>query len=689
MNKPFLALLFGALSSHAVADDVYREVIVVTGQQPDVETTEIYTEHASPSAVDAVALVARLPGAAIVSNGSLSGQVQYRGVFGHRVSTRVNGQAFRSGGPNLMDPPLHYAPITLIESIEVSRGVAPVSFGPSLSSGVNASLKQVGYGATSEWQSHYDVTLLGRSADDSHGLGFSAGIANDQARVYGFFSDEEGNDQEYKDGDVRNTFHERGLFGAGFGMRWQDTEFELEVRRHDTEPTGNPSFAMDIDYVESDFARSSLKTLLGSTQITASLGYSDVEHGMNNFAHRPPPALLARYRQNSTSAQTKSFGLAFVTPITSGELDYGVDIETHQHQARISNPNNVNFFVTQVPNVDQDRLGAYLNWQGDFARGQLEAGIRVDSYDDSGNPAEVGPALPAGPNMLATAYNNADRDWSDTAVDGLVRYSQSSSLGTWRMSLARKHRAPVYLERYAWLPTAASSGLADGNNYVGDLNLDIETAWVAEVGIDLTLGAGWLQPSVYYQRVDDYIQGTPIDVTPTVVDSPAEMVSGMNGDPSPLRFSNVDARLYGVDASFGWQFSRAVRLEGVASLVRGDRRDINDDLYRISPDKLSMSLVYEPSNWLVALEAEGVRKQNKVSQTNGEQETAGYGLVNLFGRWQVTEQFSIAGGIDNVMDKDYELHLGGYNRIQQSDVAVGERLPGVGRNAFLRLSYHR
>ena len=36
----------------------------------------------------------------------------------------VDNQRFASGGPNLMDPPLHYAPTPLIESIEIDRGAA-------------------------------------------------------------------------------------------------------------------------------------------------------------------------------------------------------------------------------------------------------------------------------------------------------------------------------------------------------------------------------------------------------------------------------------------------------------------------------------------------------------------------------------------------------------------------------------
>lgn len=71
--------------------------------------------------------------------------------------------------------------------------------------------------------------------------------------------------------------------------------------------------------------------------------------------------------------------------------------------------------------------------------------------------------------------------------------------------------------------------------------------------------------------------------------------------------------------------------------MRGERRDTDDDLYRIAPNKLTMSLTYQPSDWIVAVEAEGVRAQSRVSATNSEQETSSYGLLNVMGSWQVKE----------------------------------------------------
>ncbi len=124
------ALLLGAPLMAAVPaqaqDASLLDEIVVTGVRPDTAIHAARPGGAAAAAPDSAGLVARLPGAALIDNGGLSGQVQYRGLFGDRVLIRVNSQRFHSGGPNAMDPPLHYAPMPLVGRVEVDRGISPV-----------------------------------------------------------------------------------------------------------------------------------------------------------------------------------------------------------------------------------------------------------------------------------------------------------------------------------------------------------------------------------------------------------------------------------------------------------------------------------------------------------------------------------------------------------------------------------
>ena len=121
--------------------------------------------------------------------------------------------------------------------------------------------------------------------------------------------------------------------------------------------------------------------------------------------------------------------------------------------------------------------------------------------------------------------------------------------------------------------------------------------------------------------------------------------------------------------------------------MRGERRDIDDDLYRIAPPSLTAGLTWEGANWSTTLETRAVAEQDKVSVTNLEAETPGYVTLSLYGDWQVNEGVRLSAGVENLLDQVTRDHLSGYNRNAWSDVAVGTRLPGAGRGAFIRLSF--
>jgi iron complex outermembrane recepter protein len=246
---------------------------------------------------------------------------------------------------------------------------------------------------------------------------------------------------------------------------------------------------------------------------------------------------------------------------------------------------------------------------------------------------------------------------------------------------------PSMIERFSWLPTEASGGLADGNIYVGDPRLTPETAWIAEVGFDWQSSTAYARPVIYYRRVDNFIQGVPFDATPGLINTSVEMVSAANGDATPLRFANIDAEIWGADIAFGIRLAGPLRLDGVASYVRGRRRDIPDNLYRIAPPNGRLALAWDANDWMLAFEVQGFAAQNRVSTTNSEATTLGYVLANLTGHWLIRDGLRLDAGIENLFDRQYLEHLAGYNRIAQSDVPVGARLPGPGRSALIRLRW--
>jgi iron complex outermembrane receptor protein len=635
--------------------------------------------------------VARLPGAALIDNGGLSGQVQYRGLFGERVLTRVNGQRFHSGGPNAMDPPLHYAPMPLVGSIEVDRGISPVRNGPALAGGVNARLKQVGFGEGAAVAPAYDLSAGYRSVDDSRSFGGVAGMASDRFRVNLLGAYESGGDLRFPGGVVRASGFRRDTYGLSAGWRSTAGDLGLDLRTQETGPSGTPPFALDIQYFDTDFARLSFTSPSASAvRLEASLGHSRVEHGMDNYSLRPAPAMASMRRLSLADAETVAGEARLVFGSPSRSFSFGVDFEQADKSVVITHPDNANFVIGSLPGIEVSRLGGHIEWRGALRGVEMELGVRADAHEASAGEARTGSAVPAGAALLATAFNAGDRDWSGETVDVAARFWRDLGDVTPRLTLARKTRAPNAVERFSWMPTEASGGLADGNIYVGDRDLRPETAWIVEAGVDWRRGPAWARPTVYYRRVDDYIQGVPFDATPGVADTRVEMVAAMSGDPTPLRFANVDAELYGFDMDFGVQLTDRLRLDGVTSVVRGKRRDVSDDLYRIAPPTLRLAATWDEVDWSVGAELAGALRQTHVSAGNDETPSGGYAVVNLRGEWRLRPGLQLEAGVENLFDRDYRAHLAGRNRVGDSDVALGERLPGAGRGVFqtLRAALH-
>ena len=147
-----------------------------------------------------------------------------------------------------------------------------------------------------------------------------------------------------------------------------------------------------------------------------------------------------------------------------------------------------------------------------------------------------------GPRILRDRFNSAGRNKGDDNVDWVTKLSyRPVGEVAIELGVARKTRSPSYQERYLWLPLESTGGLADGNNYMGTIDLEPEVSHQVELGLDWRIRRFYLAPRGFYRRVDDYIQGTPV-TDPVVI-----AVSTANGDATPLQFSNVNAEFYGVD----------------------------------------------------------------------------------------------------------------------------------------------
>ena len=120
------------------------------------------------------------------------------------------------------------------------------------------------------------------------------------------------------------------------------------------------------------------------------------------------------------------------------------------------------------------------------------------------------------------------------------------------------------VERYIWTPSS-TYGAADGRNYIGNVDLKPEISRQISILGDFSFGMLRLKQSVFFNKVDDFIQGVAISSAPDAT----------------LKFSNINAKLSGAETTISYIISDNLRLDGNVSYVRGKNTANDDNLYRI------------------------------------------------------------------------------------------------------------
>ena len=686
-SSPIYLAVVAALTTLS-AHGEHMEELVVTAIH-DTRTVDVTSELViSP---DVAQLLKKAPGANVNSNGPLTGIPQYRGMFGSRIAVSQNGAQLAPSGPNWMDPPLSYAVGGQLESLEIYRGIAPVSVAQeSIGGAIDARTNRGSFSDSDDMELHGRVLGSTQSVNTGYHLDTAVYASNRQHRLKVAAMTESGDDAEFSDGEITPTEYARQRYDLGYGFRSGEHTLQLDYGYNDTGDSGTPALPMDIEYIEGDLYNMSY-TLERNTQlrIEADVYASELDHRMTNYQLRSAPP-EQRWRRNTASSDNLGFNVRTTMVDDNGSWVFGFDGFSSEHDSDIDNPASPMFFVENFNAAERDVYGVFIERQQDLAtRWQGEFGVRYNRVNMDAGKVDGTPAMMMPPaQMLRDEFNNAQRDQSDNNVDLVAKVWYAASDNTsWYAGIAQKHRSPSYQERYLWLPLEATAGLADGNTYTGNIDLDPEVSRQIEFGMDYSSNRLTVSPRIFYNKVDDYIQGTPSAVAPAVMF--VRMMNNMNGsnNPDPLQFNNVDAELYGFDMDWAWQMGDHWSMSGLLNYVRGKRDDINDNLYRIAPPNATFRLNYATAQWSAGIENVVYAKQDNVSATNTEQKSSGYGVVNASGSWQMTAQLQLAAGVDNLFDRKFRDHLGGYNRATNDDIAKGERLPGYGVNAFARVVY--
>lgn len=277
-----------------------------------------------------------------------------------------------------------------------------------------------------------------------------------------------------------------------------------------------------------------------------------------------------------------------------------------------------------------DAYGFYLQDDMRFGRLGLLAGVRHDTV--KGRAASIN---------NGTTTTGLER--SDSAFSGSVGliYEAAPLLRPYAR-LARAFRAGEMRERFE------SSPRGDGYHYVGNPRIKPEFATQVEIGIKGASDTLHYSAAVYHNRISDYITGQPTGT----------FISGL---PVKQTVNLGKAVIRGVEASVGWQFQREQWLLVNASRLRGTNKDLDEPLFQMPADELSLG--WEGSvGAALTLDAtlRLVRRQDRVATSfsrGTENATPGFGTMDLGATWRYAQQQSLRVALENLADKAYHEHL--------------------------------
>ena len=675
-----------ALWSAASAEEPPRSAetetdeIVVVGQKVATSSTQIVVEK--ELLVDTAAALKNIPGANVNRNGPLTGIPQYRGMYGDRVAVELDGLGVLPGCPNAMDTPLSYMSPMITEALVVARGIASVSLAPeSIGGHIGTTLSR---GDFSQDGAQFSGTLGTRYSGNGN-LSTTAGrftLSNERHRVSAVAEGDSGDDIDTPEGKLVPTGLNRNRYDFSYAYLDDRRRLLLFAGKLETEDTGTPALPMDIVAIDTDiFGAEFGLDVSDRFALEGRVAYNDVVHLMDNYSLRQAP-MAQMQRRNAIDDKGSQFSLAGVIDLPESSVRVGLDGIGAEYDSVIRNPNNEMFVVNNFTGVSRDLFGVFGEWIRETGRDAVEIGLRLNRVETDAGPVGASGMMAENVAELADDLNAADKALSWDTFDAVLKYRRSlGPTAEWSVELGSKSRAPSYQELYLWLPLQASGGLADGRSYIGNLQLEEERSRELVVGLALDNGRFAFSPQVYYRAVADYIQGVPS------ANTTANMVSTMMSGAPPLRFDNVDARIWGIDAAWRYELSKDLLLDGVISMTRGRRTDVDDNLYRFAPYNGSIGLTYRADNWSLKSEVIGYLDQDKVSSYNDESETAGYWLANAAFTWNPRPSLRLEARVENLFDESYQDHVAGISRANGSEIPAGVRLFGAGRTATAGLVY--
>ncbi len=641
--------------------------------RPELRVEEVQIQEANPHDIGAV--MRTLPGLDAIRRGGLGLDPVVRGMRDTQVGAYVDGMRTLPGGPGGMDTPLSHIDPTAVREMEVVKGPYALTWGAGNTNAIRVETNPLPAPAAGPVSGRvllgYDSNLgATEGALELAGAGARAGYTVSGARrESGDY--ESGNGTVTPSGFTSSELRGRvGLFAAPGSTvtlaGWYQSQRDIDY-------PGRPLNAEFFDTWNASL-RWNWEPAGGTLRSVDAMAYAyTVDHAMNNDLKptaianpdRMPPFAMDIVTVSNVQMVGARLAAEFV-PSIDWVVEVGGDGYTALHQASSTNRNRDTGMLMMERLIWGDarltNLGIFARASRPLGRVSATGTVRMDRFEADADTAS------------AFFLENASAQLASTeaflsgALTLTLPVSASWSVSAGAGSVVRPADAN---ERFS--DRAPSKRAQIGAEFIGDPGIRPERSHQFDVWIESSYPRWASSLNLFAQRIHDHI---------TIEETDLPRQSPMSA-PTVYRYVNGEARYMGAEASLRLHLGNDVSVAGSTAWLRGTDLTLDEPVLGASPWRTDLSVRWEPGGdgRFVELAGRAVARQDRVSGTRGEWETAGYGTLDLQGGVPLPGGVFLRAGVNNVFDREYVNHLNARNPFS------GLSVPEPGRVLFARLSY--
>ena len=692
-------LFFGAGMAHAqvvtVQDSITKkpvqlDEVLVEGKSISDPVFSMFKSEPEKKVVQSknvADLFKDINGFSLIKRGNYAIDPSFRASQYEQLNVQFNGGTkVMHACPNRMDPITTHVIPEEIERVEVVKGPYTFRYGPTFGGIVNLVTQEVekqekGYHGKVNFGGENNGNALTSFANlkyvaDAFDVNLNLGY-----RDFGNYEDGDGN-------EVPSSFKSTD-YGAQVGFNPDDKQrIQVGFRQSFGRDVLHAGLPMDTKIDDSNVLSLDYKLdgLTGALKaLSTKLYRSKVDHVMTNEAR---PSFMMTEAVSEVDATTLGGRMELEwMPLKEFKLYTGVDAfsvgRTGNRTRLVKRNMNGDLLPTPMEFVDEVWQDAQIDDYGVFIEGKypiakkllMNMGVRYDLvHSKIDAPAD---------DFVAEYPGLGSRNENNVSTTVSFKFMATKNL-LLELAYGRGVRSANMIERFINHFTVGQ----DPYEYVGNPFLDAEVNNQFELGVKanskfegyafngLDYGA-----SVYYAKYDNYIV--------PVIDPDLNKKYMPMAEPTDVkRFINLNQAYktgFEVFAELGFLNDFTFKTE--LSYVYAKNQDLDESLPLTPPLVTRFNLGYIKEKIWARATYTITSKQKEIAPSFGEQETAGYGVVDLSFGAKPFKHFTVGVAASNIFDVTYNNHLN-FSFVNQADYGrVPINDPGRNLTAFVQYSF--